>query len=77
MAPPGAELHLAGLGRRLGAFALDWALIAVIAVAGLTVGASLIRAAVPGTGALPPADQGLPLVLLGQLIDEELDLVFQ
>jgi len=69
MAPPGAELHLAGLGRRLGAFALDWALIAVIAVAGLTVGASLIRAAVPGTGALPPADQGLPLVLLGQLID--------
>ena len=41
----------------------------MIAVAGLTVGASLIRAAVPGTGALPPADLGLPLVLLGQLID--------
>jgi membrane protease YdiL (CAAX protease family)/uncharacterized RDD family membrane protein YckC len=69
MAPPGAELHLAGFGRRLGAFALDWALIAVIAVAGLTVGASLIRTAVPGTGPLPPVDQNLPLVLLGQLID--------
>ncbi len=44
-------------------------LIAVIAAAGLAVGASLIRAAVPGTASIPTADQNLPLVLLGQLID--------
>jgi membrane protease YdiL (CAAX protease family) len=41
----------------------------VIAAAGLAVGASLIRAAVPGTASIPAADQNLPLVLLGQLID--------
>ena len=69
MAAPGAELHLAGFDRRLSAFALDGVLIGVIAAAGLTVGSSLIRAAVPGTASIPTADQNLPLVLLGQLID--------
>jgi membrane protease YdiL (CAAX protease family) len=53
----------------LGAFALDGVLIVVIAVAGLTVGASLIRTAVPGATSIPLTDQNLPLVLLGQLID--------
>jgi membrane protease YdiL (CAAX protease family)/uncharacterized RDD family membrane protein YckC len=63
------ELQLAGLGRRLGAFALDWVFIALIAVAGVLVGGSLIRAAVPGTTSIPTADQNLPVVILGVLID--------
>jgi membrane protease YdiL (CAAX protease family)/uncharacterized RDD family membrane protein YckC len=67
--PPGAELRLAGFGRRLGAFALDLVFIVVIAVAGAAVGASLIGAAVPGSTVIPAAGQNLPLVLIGQLID--------
>ena len=43
--------------------------IALIAVAGVVVGASVIRAAVPGTTSIPAADQNQPLVLVGALID--------
>jgi membrane protease YdiL (CAAX protease family)/uncharacterized RDD family membrane protein YckC len=43
--------------------------IAVIAAAGVVVGVSIIRAAIPGAASITPADQNLPVVLLGALID--------
>ncbi len=43
--------------------------IALIAFAGAAVGAGIINAAIPGSSGIPPWDEHLPLVVLGQLID--------
>jgi hypothetical protein len=65
---PGRELQLAGFGRRLGAFALDWVFIGLIVVAGLITGGSIVETAISPATTITSADANSPGVLLGVLI---------
>jgi membrane protease YdiL (CAAX protease family)/uncharacterized RDD family membrane protein YckC len=62
-------MELAGIGRRLGAAALDWVLIALIGLVGLAVAGGILQAAVAAHPGVPPARQaGSPAVVAGSLV---------
>jgi hypothetical protein len=61
-------MALAGMGRRLGAFALDGVFIGLIIVAGLVVGGSIVEAAISPATTISPAAASSPGVLAGTLV---------